>query len=78
VKLGVVNLDFGAPGPLSHLERGSSGRRPESSVPLGKGTTGGVVRTNENPLPQKTRRSFLKASIPLNERNKNRTDRDFR
>jgi hypothetical protein len=37
VKLSVVNLDFGAPGPLSHLERSSSGRRPESSVPLGKG-----------------------------------------
>jgi hypothetical protein len=38
--------------------------------PLARGSTGGVVRTNEGPLPQKTRRSFLKASIPLEKGNK--------
>ena len=40
--------------------------------PLARGTTGGVVQTSEDPLPQETRRSFLKASIPLEKGDKSR------
>jgi len=35
----------------------------------------GVVRTNEDPLPQKTRRTFLKASIPLEKWDKRRNSK---
>ncbi len=59
----------------------NSGRRPEFCPPLARGTTGGVVLTvltNEDPLPQKTRRSFLKASIPLEKGDKCRNCRESR
>ena len=46
--------------------------------PLARGTTGGVVRTDEDPLLQKTRRSFLKASIPLEKGDKYRNPATFR
>ena len=42
--------------------------------PLARWTTGGVVQTNEDPLPQETRRSFLKASIPLEKGDKCRIE----
>ena len=45
--------------------------------PLEKGTTGGVVRTDEGPLLQKTRRSFVKASIPLEQGYKYRNPATF-
>jgi hypothetical protein len=37
----------------------------QSFVPLGKGDYRGCAWNKEDPLPRKTRRSFLKASIPL-------------
>ena len=45
--------------------------------PLARGTTGGVVRTDEDPLLQKTRRSFLKASIPFEKSDKYRNPATF-
>jgi hypothetical protein len=41
------------------------GLQPEVCPPLARGTTGGVLRATEDPLPRNTRRSLLKASIPL-------------
>ena len=57
--------------PSAGFSLQSSGRRPEFCP----GTIGGVVRPNEDPLPQKTRRSFLKASIPLEKGDKCRNSR---
>ena len=58
--------------------RGCAGFQPAEYIwtqardlsPLARGTTGGVAQSNEDPLPQKTRRSFFKASIPLEKEDK--------
>ena len=40
--------------------------------PLARGTTGSVVQADEDPLPPKNARSFLKASIPLGKGDKSK------